>query len=169
MRRPPVVGLSPPTRGNLFGVTRRQERDRSIPAHAGEPRHCEPPPPLLSVYPRPRGGTAFNGDLAKDALGLSPPTRGNLRDGGAADVKGGSIPAHAGEPRLLRICLSRDGVYPRPRGGTYRAASQAWSNCGLSPPTRGNRQRAPRPEVRRRSIPAHAGEPADPALRLPLA
>ena len=52
-----VVGLSPPTRGNLLPRLRRDRLRRSIPAHAGEPPQTEMVRLRLGVYPRPRGGT----------------------------------------------------------------------------------------------------------------
>ena len=98
MRPRMVVGLSPPTRGNLEIMDAPPSLRGSIPAHAGEPvvRHvC-----LLSrgVYPRPRGGTNPMNFIPSWRWGLSPPTRGNrsnLRPG-LAHIR--SIPAHAGEP-----------------------------------------------------------------------
>ena len=101
-------GLSPPTRGSLNRAVCNLYKQRSIPAHAGEPagwssiRRCE------TVYPRPRGGAASSPAHARGSIpahagevvvacaqleirGLSPPTRGT-------DSRRGSIPAHAGEP-----------------------------------------------------------------------
>ena len=50
--------------------------------------------------------------------GLSPPTRGNPSKSGNVLTVVGSIPAHAGEPRLREKPKSIVEVYPRPRGGT---------------------------------------------------
>ena len=55
--RRPSRGLSPPTRGNHYKRTWTKKRDRSIPAHAGEPKASAPSPAAPVVYPRPRGGT----------------------------------------------------------------------------------------------------------------
>ena len=71
----------------------------------------------------------------------------------------GSIPAHAGEPEMIRYCADHVGVYPRPRGGTVSRVWTTPSRPGLSPPTRGNPPRIPRRPLSNRSIPAHAGEP----------
>ena len=73
------------------------------------------------------------------AIGLSPRVRGNLEVG--ADIEGGwgSIPACAGEPRIL-------GAMPN--------AAQ-----GLSPRVRGNLAFLAQSNSSRRSIPACAGEP----------
>ena len=117
------------------------------------------------VYPRPRGGTGVRALARRPEFGLSPPTRGNpdgRREGGG---RGGSIPAHAGEPRGRRERGDEAGVYPRPRGGTNRLRRRTWYGRGLSPPTRGNHRRGRLGRPCRRSIPAHAGEPAQPLRR----
>ena len=134
------TGLSPPTRGNLPDEPRDGGLSRSIPAHAGEPAGAFGAPPVLRVYPRPRGGTLKASCATAKSYGLSPPTPGNpfLKRLHADRV--GSIPAHAGEPPAVRIHARAGGVYPRPRGGT--------SGC-----------RQP-PSGRQWSIPAHAGEPS---------
>ena len=134
-----TAGLSPPTRGNPIraaqakspavvyprprgGTAERRtallQTPRSIPAHAGEPCPSALSRPRRGVYPRPRGGTRHHQVDFPSALGLSPPTRGNHRQGVAADDAGGSIPAHAGEPGMGTALAGAERVYPRPRGGT---------------------------------------------------
>ena len=54
---------------------------------------------MIKVYPRPRGETISALVLAIIALGLSPPTRGNLAKGEYCIHRKGSIPAHAGKPQ----------------------------------------------------------------------
>ena len=153
------TGLSPPTRGNHPRAANSKRRDRSIPAHAGEPeggRRQEPPTP---VYPRPRGGTVGATRIFYRVKGLSPPTRGNLILPLHGAGSNRSIPAHAGEPTPGRISCRRVEVYPRPRGGTDGASRRGYSVSGLSPPTRGNPSNCSSRTPRWRSIPAHAGEP----------
>ena len=156
----PVEGLSPPTRGNPPTPARRQAFRRSIPAHAGEPRPTERDTRRHAVYPRPRGGTGRVVRLLAPREGLSPPTRGNQVGAEGLRTGGGSIPAHAGEPAggILNTIQAR--VYPRPRGGTRIRSTPAYWRTGLSPPTRGNPIFALGCVSRRRSIPAHAGEPS---------
>ena len=71
----------------------------------------------------------------------------------------GSIPAHAGEPTVDWSAGDRRGVYPRPRGGTRLGDAIKDGGNGLSPPTRGNLCAPRSANSKRRSIPAHAGEP----------
>ena len=94
--------------------------------------------------------------------GLSPPTRGNRLTFGSASGLSGSIPAHAGEPHTLLDNSRGDGVYPRPRGGTFQPLVIFGLSYGLSPPTRGNLSPRPPRGSAARSIPAHAGEPTPP-------
>ena len=92
--------------------------------------------------------------------GLSPPTRGNRIYSGYRGVRLRSIPAHAGEPCPSARESRPIRVYPRPRGGTASEVVLTLTSVGLSPPTRGNRLHLLSPSSCRRSIPAHAGEPA---------
>ena len=156
---PDADGLSPPTRGNRPRKVPADLDGGSIPAHAGEPatRRCSTTFP--PVYPRPRGGTFERPLRVRHAIGLSPPTRGNRSGDGREKTMARSIPAHAGEPKRSHMRSTGEAVYPRPRGGTVTGLDlQGWLQ-GLSPPTRGNRQRQRHRRGRRGSIPAHAGEP----------
>ena len=153
-------GLSPPTRGNPFGAASNTNMPRSIPAHAGEPPVFTPIHWRREVYPRPRGGTVNTSPELPLGQGLSPPTRGNPRAAALAREAGGSIPAHAGEPATPAESRHACRVYPRPRGGTVGLAFAAALQQGLSPPTRGNPAQRQNARRRRRSIPAHAGEPS---------
>ena len=131
----------------------------SIPAHAGEPDARASIPHAAMVYPRPRGGTKLAKLKIPLAMGLSPPTRGNLPFLRFRALWRRSIPAHAGEPRANSRAERRRRVYPRPRGGTRAIGSDWLKPRGLSPPTRGNPPAASRYCSAARSIPAHAGEP----------
>ena len=100
--------------------------------------------------------------------GLSPPTRGN-RDGRQSRRRQhGSIPAHAGEPRLLPNARRHRRVYPRPRGGTWVLNPVSDGRAGLSPPTRGNPPKIAPTVNQQRSIPAHAGEPSSDSARMAM-
>ena len=114
-------GLSPPTRGNPAAVLDEDRGQRSIPAHAGEPGRFLRLRKRLEVYPRPRGGTLSTSPRGRVRRGLSPPTRGNQNARSPARPFAGSIPAHAGEPRVSHRLEVVVAVYPRPRGGTSSA------------------------------------------------
>ena len=92
--------------------------------------------------------------------GLSPRMRGNLMIPACPSIKGGSIPAHAGEPAFLAARAVGNEVYPRACGGTPLTLSAATRKSGLSPRMRGNRPGRGGGVSLYRSIPAHAGEPA---------
>ena len=158
-RNPANAGLSPPTRGNRVEPPHSGQTARSIPAHAGEPALPPSAGATPKVYPRPRGGTRFHCDDALRVGGLSPPTRGNQNLLDEMKEIYRSIPAHAGEPRIPYRRQGERSVYPRPRGGTFFVLRLKGFRDGLSPPTRGNPESPPERPNRRRSIPAHAGEP----------
>ena len=86
--------------------------------------------------------------------------RGNPFLGSLALRRDRSIPACAGEPRILQSDVSSLTVYPRVCGGTCHLQRQADLFVGLSPRVRGNRHRTATPQPHARSIPACAGEPA---------
>ena len=132
-------GLSPPTRGNRALREQESRRSGSIPAHAGEPGESVFLRVLPAVYPRPRGGTPASFREAGFFSGLSPPTRGNRIRRRAFTAVKRSIPAHAGEPRMVQWAIQPSEVYPRPRGGTAVRGKPTTPASGLSPPTRGNR------------------------------
>ena len=153
------TGLSPPTRGNLDNGRKRERKQGSIPAHAGEPNSRAPRFALDAVYPRPRGGTSQDCSSSAMVRGLSPPTRGNPASPHSRMRRSGSIPAHAGEPRFAAQNAPQLTVYPRPRGGTRQFLAASVASAGLSPPTRGNLMAKALEWREGRSIPAHAGEP----------
>ena len=134
-----ATGLSPRMRGNLEGTTDPFPSNRSIPAHAGEPRHRMQRHPLYRVYPRACGGTRHVLRPYPCACGLSPRMRGN--------------------PTGSPTWKPRTKVYPRACGGTVSIPGATTYDQGLSPRMRGNHQQAPRYRYPIRSIPAHAGEP----------
>ena len=133
-------GLSPPVRGNLYGLLPVCRTSGSIPARAGEPIALALFWRVPRVYPRPCGGTCHLSSFLPRYLGLSPPVRGNPRYGRSPCCLSRSIPARAGEPILLDHCRPDGGVYPRPCGGTQILPDAGDIGKGLSPPVRGNLQ-----------------------------
>ena len=70
-------GLSPRVRGNQNFWLAVVDRERSIPACAGEPESGASLTAWQWVYPRVCGGTSTNWAAKKKFLGLSPRVRGN--------------------------------------------------------------------------------------------
>ena len=134
------AGLSPRVRGNRVGAPQSLQGCGSIPACAGEPlaRWANSSP--WAVYPRVCGGTRGRVSQTPATRGLSPRVRGN--PAGALDhiLRGGSIPACAGEPSSWRPHSWCPTVYPRVCGGTAAAAFRDDAREGLSPRVRGNRR-----------------------------
>ena len=113
-----INGVSPRARGNQPESPGIPLDARSIPACAGEPRLSGPPKGPNAVYPRVRGGTAYDADSTRKLRGLSPRARGNQARQPKARIAIGSIPACAGEPIWPAVTFSPYKVYPRVRGGT---------------------------------------------------
>ena len=112
-----------------------------------------------------RGGTSRPYVPTWSNLGLSPRARGNQRSPQHDDARRGSIPACAGEPCLRPPMRLSKRVYPRVRGGTGERKRSPVPHNGLSPRARGNHLPIGRNEIRKRSIPACAGEPRPAIIR----
>ena len=153
------TGLSPRVRGNPGGRHTGRKYKRSIPACAGEPPKGLCPAKLSPVYPRVCGGTRARPADRKPQIGLSPRVRGNPAGDEADDLCPRSIPACAGEPRVVNSTVITGPVYPRVCGGTGPIAVSNTAYRGLSPRVRGNLGLAAQQAARNRSIPACAGEP----------
>ena len=158
-RRHHPQGLSPRVRGNLNFTADARQLLGSIPACAGEPRGGETTAWSQMVYPRVCGGTPSPGTTASPMPGLSPRVRGNLWLLYCYASELGSIPACAGEPRMMTRSRSGSKVYPRVCGGTTGVRFPAFRPEGLSPRVRGNPRAGRVGGGDRGSIPACAGEP----------
>ncbi len=98
-------GLSPLARGNLGWICVHLFAPGPIPARAGEPRLDYFVDVSSGAYPRSRGGTI---DFARQRfffMGLSPLARGNQIQFADPLDELGPIPARAGEPNILSVCL----------------------------------------------------------------
>ena len=157
-------GLSPRIRGNHSRAPGAAARTGSIPAHTGEPTTPRRRGQSPSVYPRAYGGTTDSTAKRGAWQGLSPRIRGNLAADDRWSKDTGSIPAHTGEPQAGRCRTSPRRVYPRAYGGTSPLDHVGRVIEGLSPRIRGNLEHRMQANNRRRSIPAHTGEPVE--LRL---
>ena len=152
-------GLSPRVRGNRQAFIVGDDRERSIPACAGEPPDGCGYGQAHPVYPRVCGGTRRSRAARWGAPGLSPRVRGNLLGQRSYRDSARSIPACAGEPSSGRRWQRRRRVYPRVCGGTSYPLSAYGVTVGLSPRVRGNPVQTEVNTVEWGSIPACAGEP----------
>ncbi len=109
--------------------------------------------------PRPHGEARVVGRRSAPRPGLSPATRGSRRGLCVRGRPRGSIPAHTGKPQRSSCPSRSERVYPRSHGEAARRRSSHAICMGLSPLTRGSRQRTGRGRNWSGSIPAHTGKP----------
>ena len=130
-------GLSPLARGTLLHRLTQLPATRFIPAGAGNTGSLKSADLSTSVYPRWRGEHCGITRWHYADSGLSPLTRGTLRQTLTTATADRFIPAHAGN--TLRQILARAvlPVYPRSRGEHILFASAVNALHGLSPLTRG--------------------------------
>ena len=155
-----IPGLSPRVRGNPFRGRGLNIRERPIPACAGEPPSWPWSSGRRGAYPRVCGGTQEAEQYRLVDLGLSPRVRGNLNGRQCHHKTRRPIPACAGEPGGRGNRPALEPAYPRVCGGTLAVDQKRAYHGGLSPRVRGNRLRLRRGQLRRRPIPACAGEPS---------
>ena len=154
----PGDGLSPRERGKrgqIFGI---QHGPRSIPAWAGETRpycrrHAQTP-----VYPRVGGGNLMLLSSSCNSRGLSPRGWGKPNRAWCLTCRPGSIPAWAGETRIVIRLRRLSMVYPRVGGGNTLTYEVRPDVIGLSPRGRGKRSHSKHKHHHPGSIPAWAGE-----------
>ena len=131
---------------------------RSIPAWAGETGVHLVSGDAAQVYPRVGGGNEVGVVHKPTAGGLSPRGRGKLRRWPMQRRILRSIPAWAGETKLVAGIPNLRRVYPRVGGGNASPRCCPTSNTGLSPRGRGKRGHRRGLGGGGRSIPAWAGE-----------
>ena len=133
-----ALGLSPRVRGSQVGRCHAKRVFGSIPACAGEPGATGAGGGIRRVYPRVCGGAVCRFRFLDLTTGLSPRVRGSLFQVDEKAVFAGSIPACAGEPRLVIRPLLLEQVYPRVCGGAIVQVVQTENPRGLSPRVRGS-------------------------------
>ncbi len=157
MRRPISRGLSPLARGTLVRHRHAINRQRFIPAGAGNTWRAIRYRTQRTVYPRWRGEHTFNSGILASARGLSPLARGTL---GKLNYVAGMhrfIPAGAGNTEHNMPMIASFAVYPRWRGEHVLASINVCADEGLSPLARGTPQKLNFPQEIIRFIPAGAG------------
>ncbi len=131
----------------------------SIPACAGEPRPRRWPRGSPRVDPRVCGGAPFATVPGVHHQGRSPRVRGSRATKTPPSIRGGSIPACAGEPLSHRGREGPSRVDPRVCGGADSTRQWPGTDRGRSPRVRGSPDHARTEHHRVGSIPACAGEP----------
>ena len=104
------------------------------------------------------GGNSSYSRAPQSLPGLSPRGRGKRLDVKVGYIRGGSIPAWAGETFVRVAACAVFRVYPRVGGGNRSASKCASTASGLSPRGRGKPPVGIRIRPQTRSIPAWAGE-----------
>ena len=153
------LGLSPRMRGNRIRGGRAYGHHGSIPTHAGKPVEFYLTDGPIRVYPHACGETDKPGLPDKTDTGLSPRMRGNPSFVPVLKAIKGSIPTHAGKPRVNQCGFCEDRVYPHACGETNYSVSIGRFLPGLSPRMRGNLLSRGFFFHRPGSIPTHAGKP----------
>ena len=151
-----MTGSSPHTRGLRRDVPLRAVACGIIPAHAGFTSRSQSSSRWSSDHPRTRGVYVAVTPATGAGAGSSPHTRGLQLGDGVTIMGDRIIPAHAGFTVYRPPAHASAQDHPRTRG-VYRAlGAVAAVTTGSSPHTRGLHRRAPREDVTRRIIPAHA-------------
>ena len=167
-------GLSPLARGTLGGLPCSQLQQRFIPAGAGNSSWLAISFGVSPVYPRWRGELEF----PYKADGLSPLARGTRRRRRAGYARFAVyprwrgelataqkfqtrskrfIPAGAGNSQHYQLQPTGSPVYPRWRGELSVFGITFGFGCGLSPLARGTLRERIAARLRKRFIPAGAG------------
>ena len=154
----PSRGLSPHGRGKLIHKRTPAPGTRSIPARAGETRRRHRRYLWRRVYPRTGGGNGLGFSSPRRFGGLSPHGRGKPAHHHRLPVRGGSIPARAGETVSVSNIGREVVVYPRTGGGNPGRRGRRGSGGGLSPHGRGKHDAVGASKAGVGSIPARAGE-----------
>ena len=156
-------GSSPLARGTPANDVISVCLHRFIPAGAGNTSKRENWPLNTAVHPRWRGEHSLSRAELLTEIGSSPLARGTRLEPGRMCWLLRFIPAGAGNTSVPPCCRRSMTVHPRWRGEHSRAVLVAVWRRGSSPLARGTRLWHLPQAVRRRFIPAGAGNTAPPA------
>ena len=155
-------GPSPRERGSPAAHPRRQAGRGSIPARAGQPWVMCLARPAPRVHPRASGAAIGVKQFVGLLQGPSPRERGSRWPQAGRALALGSIPARAGQPRSRLRQADAGGVHPRASGAAPIQRTLGTAQEGPSPRERGSPPIGQREAGRGGSIPARAGQPAQP-------
>ena len=136
-------GSSPRVRGTAKRVTKDEDKERFIPACAGNSSGQDPSAWRLAVHPRVCGEQLISWCNALAADGSSPRVRGTGEEERPDAENERFIPACAGN--RVRDFIEREGmpVHPRVCGEQRRASKSIICLSGSSPRVRGTVTRVP--------------------------
>ena len=164
-------GSSPRVRGTRSGAPQRTDRQRFIPAGAGNALWQTYRPPTVTVHPRGCGERRALGLRLNWAHGSSPRVRGTRRPVLAVLSEARFIPAGAGNAGLLHRRSGSPAVHPRGCGERIQDLFRTGVADGSSPRVRGTPSAGHLGRFLRRFIPAGAGNahlPCPPFARWPV-
>ena len=134
-------GQSPRARGRRDHGESRLDRERAIPAGAGETRTKTASPTGGRGNPRGRGGDGVYNMISRTFHGQSPRARGRLWSWLWNSHTIGAIPAGAGETAFRSPRKALRAGNPRGRGGDQLSRPGESTGEGQSPRARGRRER----------------------------
>ncbi len=150
-------GSSPRVRGTLPGARGRSERQRFIPARAGNSVHSESRKRSPPVHPRACGELSSAARARAFSVGSSPRVRGTPWRFTVAPRLDRFIPARAGNSTAASRCFFWASVHPRACGELFPSVVLSTAISGSSPRVRGTRAGPHRDPPICRFIPARAG------------
>ena len=158
-----IDGSSPRVRGTVSCLPRFRPVPRFIPACAGNSRRLPRGWSTCPVHPRVCGEQRSGSQPARMYDGSSPRVRGTAADGEARRALERFIPACAGNSAARITTATAGTVHPRVCGEQGPDQPQGPQHAGSSPRVRGTVADARDADVRRRFIPACAGNRPSPA------
>ena len=165
----PRPGSSPRMRGKRVQPAGIEERDRIIPAHAGQTGQS----PSVAVedadHPRACGANTYSPKIPQLSCGSSPRMRGKhiLAEDSSTVMR--IIPAHAGQTSFGWPVMRWPPDHPRACGANLSARYPDAVVLGSSPRMRGKQSTCAWSRLQRRIIPAHAGQTHTRCRRRPQA
>ena len=130
---------------------------RFIPAYAGNSLSSQDYETATAVHPRLRGELSESVSGRHCRVGSSPLTRGTHQMESQAQKDIRFIPAYAGNSTRSEMKFDAYSVHPRLRGELVKSIGVTDACLGSSPLTRGTLFCLHDDEVKRRFIPAYAG------------
>ena len=152
-----ITGSSPRGRGTQLVAEQSLPVPRFIPARAGNTTRSLSPLPTPAVHPRAGGEHIGKAWRTVRDFGSSPRGRGTPSGTGRGKGTRRFIPARAGNTCYAAFSMSSATVHPRAGGEHTERRTHCSPSAGSSPRGRGTLVAGDNLVVRRRFIPARAG------------